>query len=400
MKKMLVIFLLIIVCGGFLVQAYFKVFATNLLDQMVCYQTFEEFTHIDAYGISQYDKRLPSVPWQIETNIPSEFGDSSDWQVTLIREANNISELWLTREQEWDYEKNPYFLIYNSSTKTWEKISYDVSNSDEFVRYIYMTSDGTIWGSNWLGTNTQETIPILSKYNEQKKQFEFVTNSPQIKIGQVYELAFDKTNDRFWAVVDFDGLYIYEPKIDKTTKQADYPNFNLQSIKVDANGDLYFLNLNEKRQKMMYPTYHMYQDMLGKFSVVSKEFSFVTLPDKPWPIVGSPRITTSNQLWFGAIGYFDINKNSWHSIYPDLNEYIENSSYIVWSQSPPLILEDKEGVLWFSAHHLESKNGTAWYNPQNGKGCMFTNQYGKIVEDSQGQLWMSVEGNLYYLPAR
>jgi hypothetical protein len=44
--------------------------------------------------------------------------------------------------------------------------------------------------------------------------------------------------------------------------------------------------------------------------------------------------------------------------------------------------------------------GTAWYDPEAGKGCLFTNLASYIVEDANKQLWMVADGKLYRYPLR
>ena len=39
--------------------------------------------------------------------------------------------------------------------------------------------------------------------------------------------------------------------------------------------------------------------------------------------------------------------------------------------------------------------GTAWYDPETGEGCMFTNIHGTIIEDDEQVLWMLLDEKLY-----
>jgi hypothetical protein len=72
----------------------------------------------------------------------------------------------------------------------------------------------------------------------------------------------------------------------------------------------------------------------------------------------------------------------------------------------PLINQSVQSDLQFADKHTiagrkaylytdGSGDGTAWYDPQSGEGCLIMNHAANIVEDAQNQLWMVTNGYLY-----
>ena len=66
--------------------------------------------------------------------------------------------------------------------------------------------------------------------------------------------------------------------------------------------------------------------------------------------------------------------------------------------TPEIMLESSNGVLWFDRFTDNSQvDGTAWYNPETGQGCMFTNLVSTIAEDANHTLWFVARERLYKL---
>jgi hypothetical protein len=104
------------------------------------------------------------------------------------------------------------------------------------------------------------------------------------------------------------------------------------------------------------------------------------------------------RLWLGAMGYLDTN-GRWRLIHPHPRENFKHLGEAFWTP-PTLILESSNGLLWYTDAKDMSGigDGTAWYDPETRKGCLFTNLGSYMVEDAERQLWMSADGNLYRYP--
>lgn len=401
-------FWLMLICSLYLLNSCTNRFDTSQevdpLSKLECYKTFEEFA-FGGFDKQPVEKLLPTDPWHIEAIMPKEFyGDFDvnvyDWQVSLARLKDGIPEIWLTR-RGLPQSDIPLILIYRPTLNSWSQISGVIEGSDIFVKEIYLTNDGTVWGRNhWSQeyNNTPNQGPILSKYNENTNQFEFVSESPQIPFVNEERyldtrVLLDRT-DIFWIAIGSDGLYTYEPQINRTTKRAELQDLSVGVLSSASDGTIYFASGNEEQPQTNNLPFHLYEGMLMQFSPDTGEFTILEIPEEPWPIVGPPLVTKADQLWLGSVGYKDLNENRWYLVHPNLSYYIEDTNYLMWPPSPQVLLEDESGTLWFGLD-TELKSGTAWFDLETGKGCMLTNLYANIVGDSQQQLWLFVEGKLY-----
>lgn len=369
------------------------------LSELKCYKTFEEFAYTDF--IQSSEKWLPAEPWQIQATMPNEYsGDDVLWEVQLVRYVNSNPEIWFMRRGGIKSEV-PRILIYYPKTNSWMPISAVVEESDTLVSELYLTNEGNILGKNYWFTaqdGSSNHGTILSKYNEQTNQFEFVPRSPLIssfkgeKPTDIRTL-FDDVNDVFWVVLD-DGLYAYEQVTDKTTKLTSLQGISIGTLASATDGTIFFTNVtNEPEQPNFDP--RLYEGFLMKFSPKSGEIIELDISDEPWPTVGVPIVTKSDKLWIGSIGFLDLIENRW-SLLTDPSEYYVGG-FISWPTSPQVILEDDSGTVWFELISETRGSGMAWYDPDTGDGCMFTNASTNIVEDEQQQLWIFADGKLYRL---
>ncbi|RMG89127.1 MAG: hypothetical protein D6712_02330, partial [Chloroflexi bacterium] len=118
------------------------------------------------------------------------------------------------------------------------------------------------------------------------------------------------------------------------------------------------------------------------------------LPDD-WPIFRGIAIDTQGTLWLGATGYRTADEQ-WHLLHPNPGLFLEHAGELLWSP-PHLMLASSDNRLWYikAFDSTPAWEGTAWYDPETGEGCMFTNLPGYIVEDDHQRLWMIVNNTLY-----
>ncbi len=287
-------------------------------------------------------------------------------------------------------------LIYRPLSKEWDYVPDIVEGTNIFIGEIFQTSDGTVWGENkWWGDDVSpKRGSALSKFNDQMGQFEFASGALEIPyIGQYsstgFEILLDK-QDVFWFLLENDGIYRYDPLTTITSKQADLSNIIPTGATLAIDGSIYFEDLTYDKFVAADPMYSLYDGLVYQFFPDTGELVKIETPSGPWPM-GRIFVTETNHLWFGAVGYKNLNDGSWHLLHPDSDYHFELG---YWSHSPKIILESSNGLLWFNKY-TDMYVGTAWYDPETGDGCMFTNIEANIIEDDQQQLWMFVDGKLY-----
>jgi len=61
------------------------------------------------------------------------------------------------------------------------------------------------------------------------------------------------------------------------------------------------------------------------------------------------------------------------------------------------MLETTDGRLWYRKYTDGGfqTEGAAWYDPESGEGCMFTNYSVIIMADAEERLWMNVGREIY-----
>ena len=369
---------------------------------MKCYASFEEFAYVFPESSNRaFDPLLPTAPWELEVAFPDELMGNYHIgglgiEVMFTRSVNQNLEIWLARPMRYLKEDIKSILIYRPEIKKWQYVADIVKGTDIFISKIYLTSDGTVWGLNtWGGDNTNpHRGPVLSKFNEQTQEFEFATGV--LEIPFTYDQQFVNLEvildpqDVFWFLLANDGIYRYEPTIQKTTKQVNLQDIDAALATLSIDGSIYFEDLTYKKLILADPMFSIDEGMLHQFIPGTGELIQLDIPDEPWP-QGKMYVTRTGQLWVGANGYRDIANGSWHLLHPDPDTYFDMG---FWAYSPSIMLESSNGLLWFNKY-TDYDNGTAWYNPGTGEGCMFTNIRTNIVEDSQQQLWMFADGKLY-----
>ena len=351
-----------------------------------CAISFDEFAYQGPRERPE-EKKLPLSPWEIEAIVPQAlFEDHGLHQVSLIRSINGEQEIWIT-----DYlNEQPLLAIYRSVEQDWEIISGVINNTGLFVTQLFVTTDGTVWGRiEWesIADVTIDNIPVLSKFNENSRRFEFADNVleiPRFTNSRFFgspKIVLDN-QDNFWIFSENDGIYKYDPS-NATYNKNSALAFNASQVTLAPDGSIFFRYL-----------YYGQEDTLFRFIPESNELVIVEFPNN-WPNFFGILVDSSNQLWLGATGY-RTESNQWQLIHPNPDLYFEHQGDLSWAM-PEIMLESSDGRLWYQ-RYLDSdyhNEGTAWYDPTTGEGCMFTNIPAVIVEDSNQNLWLIADGKLY-----
>jgi hypothetical protein len=376
-----------------------------------CIKSFQEFAYFgpELNQGAEVKTILPFRPWQVEAIVPSQqfegyFISSIDTEIT--RSIDGHQEIWVTEHlfaTESGYSNKIVFVVYQPDSQKWETISADVEDAGLFVEKLFVTGDGSIWGQTvWdtiRGQPNHEKIPVLSKFNENTQRFEFakgVLEIPWTQDDSTYfpwpKIVLDN-NGIFWFLAKHDGLYRYDPAAQKTAKQANLSDLKVTQAALSPDGSIYFEIYSEKIYSKE-SFFRLSDGMLFQFIPKTKKVAPIDIPDEPWPVFSGMLVGHDSKLWLGAIGYREQNGN-WHLIHPNPKQYFASAGDD-YMAPPSLMLESSNGVLWYKKLLDDVRaDGTAWYDPQTGDGCMFTNIAANIIEDSEQQLWLVAGGKLF-----
>lgn len=342
---------------------------------------------------------LPPSPWQEQTSLPQIASDLT------ARSINGHTEIWVTR--------NPYnpsgpeiheFMVYYPENSTWETISAAVGNDGGYVGKLFEGEEGDLWGQNFgdihQSPTGQENVvgqSILSKYNDQTKQFEFEDETLQFtnaqmdadKVPYKPEILLD-SQGVFWIFVHKEAIYTYNPTTKETTHIIDIPDQIVTKPTLAPDGSIYYINqyylehgltrtINDKE------IFHL----LPESGTVEK----IPVQLEPWPTFSNILVDQSDRLWLDSLGWREAN-GIWYQVHRS-PIFITN---VLWSgmdyrwKTPLILMESSDGRLWF-----RSDNGMTWLNPQKGQWCWFTTEQSNIVDDQQDSLWMVADNKLFKL---
>ena len=361
-----------------------------------CLQSFSTFAY-QAPSNTISPQMTPSSPWVFEAAHPlHEHKGQLNLGVSAARSINGHQEIWVLggiSEPGEQHTTNVNITIYHPQSRTWEFIPSEVENTDTVVGGVYVAEEGTVWGwSLAYQDSLLWGVPILSRFNESTRRFEFVERVLQIPLTRDFHVL--EHQGIFWIFVDYDGLYSYDPATATTQKWADLREFDVNYTALSPDGSIYF------DQYRWRGDFRLAGDELYQFFPETGEIVSVNLPapEEEWPRFAGLLVDHTGRLWLGSVGYRDV-EGAWHLMH-DPEEYFNIVdlgiiSYV--SAMPYPILESSDGIIWFQKN-LDTGGkweGTAWYDPNTGEGCLITSLPTSIVEDSEQQLWMIADRKLF-----
>jgi len=375
-----------------------------------CIQSFQDF----AYTIPEWNRDestqniLPLSPWQIEALLPQlpENESLQNADISAIRSLNGQIEIWIHVSKVVTRVLPPLptvqseaieeFWVYQPQSKQWRVIPANLEDTDIFVTNLFVKNDGTLWGQNVrkakAGDYSEKNIPLLSVFDEQSQQFEYangVVEIPHMQDENLFQwpYIFLDASEEFLIFVGDDGIYQYNTDDHASEKLADLTSLTIRDATDAPDGSIYFYNY-------VYSNF-LVDGMLYQFFPENGSIVPVEMPDESWPIFSGLLVDQNSNLWLGSIGYRGSD-GAWHLIYPNLDAYLEHQGEYFWSPVK-LFMESSDGRLWFQKW-LDTNiifEGMAWYDPQTGEGCMFTNQVSNIMEDANHNLWLVAAGKLF-----
>lgn len=347
--------------------------------------------------------------WRIEATVPD---DSSHpyivFSVEASRSMNGHKEIWLKK-----YNSNGLFsssdpedfkfLIYQTDTKVWQTLSAQVVGSSAYVNKIFVTKDGSVWGSN-IWSNPSDSIgqPILSRFNDELKQFEFVVSTKNIPIA--WRDADSRTNDAvFWSIVLLDPneifwiiprkdiVYSYNPVTNQVEIHTNISDIYTKNAVSSPDGNIYIAR-EPLAQSTISSDYKLKDGEILRYSPKTEGLEVLENPNGKWPAYGNLFVDHAGNLWLGAVGWWSP-KVGWNKIYPNSIEYfvrIEVGGIHSWVE-PEALLESSDKKLWFRV----KGRGMAWLDVGTMVGCWFTTEYTNIFEDQDKILWIVADRRLY-----
>jgi hypothetical protein len=371
-------------------------------DDPSCIKSFHQF----SYGgpeprAAEREVIPPDLPWQRKlnsSNLPDVGYPYTLNQTELARSIDGHPEIWFyLGDRYFALNVQKGIAIYLPNSQALEVIPRYVDDTDLYVKELYIDSQGAIWGSvSWdnLADYPDLTgVPVLSKFNENTRRFEFVEGvfetplHEEINYIDATEIVLDH-NDIFWIFANDGQIYRYDP-VAQTTMRRDGLGTQVVYTALSSDGDIYF-SLNDWNPGLM-----MHQGSLFRLSTASEEITVVEVPEG-WPLYAGLLVDRSEQLWLGAIGYRDLS-NNWQLLHaPYLRTYADHLGQYMWA-APKILFEGSDGRLWFNKYLDSGLNaeGTAWFDPETKQGCMVTNVPTNVIEDADQRLWMTVDGVLY-----
>lgn len=371
-----------------------------------CIKPFHEFAFLPDETSRPIPELLPSLPWQVEAIIPGQENVTygfSDIQIEMARTKNGKVEIWLFKRPTDSLagigDRKGSFAIYYPQSQTWKEVSAIIEETNLVVRHLFVTSDGTVWGSIWAYQphSVLTTAPVLGRFNEATQRFEAAVGGLEIHVthsqgflSRALEIVLDD-EDIFWIFGPDDGIYRYDPKTQTIGRQTNLPNTEIHrlSTALASDGSIYF----------QVKPFSGAEEFLFQFIPETGEVVTLDVPREPWEASAGMLVDHRGRLWLGAMGYMETN-GSLHLLHHNAPKVWENQSEFLYWSPPTLIFESSNGLLWYAEDHDMSRlgEGTAWYNPETGEGCLFTNLASYIVEDAEKQLWMVAGGKLYRYP--
>jgi hypothetical protein len=393
-----------------LIQASYP---TTSQEYSSCYNSFADFAYRAPLLDRERMEQILLPAWTVEANVPTE-GDllaGKFIEPVLSTRHQEQPELWLRYFTSFQApNQNEGLLLYKVQSREWEFIPSQIESTEVFVDQLF-TVDNRVWGrTNWnpqRQSSSLQYVPVLAVFDEAARRFKFASGVPQVPFQMTSftsnPVRFLLDNqDTFWIFNVDRGIYQYIPKNHVSTQVSEvptelvFPYSIVTSTAISPDNHIYFETFSTP---LAPPFFRSKKNTLYRFMPEMNLIEALELPQDDWPIFSGLLVDTKNRLWLGSIGYRTEN-GEWRLLHPDTTSYFnlvdEGAMSGVWAPVR-LIYESSDGRLWFNRFQDTGGwvDGTAWYDPETGEGCQFTNIAANIIEDDQGTLWMVANGVLY-----
>jgi hypothetical protein len=303
------------------------------------------------------------------------------------------------------------YLLYHPESGEFSEIERNVliaseSTSPYYVSDIPISDSNTLWGLNvtsGIENKGNHPIPLFSKFNEEKQQFEPDYEGPfydpwylqsryeriegykelMVKIGRKSDI---------WVYQLGEGLLQYNTITHEQIQYQELAEYDIDRFAISPDNIIYF-SISED-----WYDWDLDPNEIFKFDINSREISPLSIPEQAWPDYGQLFVMQNGNLWIGIHGFYSADGN-WYLENPDPDSYIDvgRTSYSYNWALPSIMMESSNGYIWFENNASETvgDDGIAWYDPASGDGCWITNNRGIIVEDQYKHLWMIMQDKLF-----
>ncbi len=404
MKKtfiLILIFFLVISCQS-------SPSAVKTESGLECLPSLENFSYLPQGGERSGPQRemiLPSGAWEYVSSIPG-FESSNEFfnesaKLDLIQLTNGKSIIWI---RGGNSSLGTYFIHYRINDDVWEAVNNDAKWLDSLNHQtVLVDQENSVWlaqaGYNFIDPIVN-SAPILSKYDEQKQEFQTIlsisdfldnTQVRSAKNAGIMNLKIDKSGALwFFFVYNQERWFFrYSPASNKLERQISDKQFDdpfYGPFAISDENELFILDSA--------------MNMLIKYNPSNGETSDIKIPSE---VGGNSNIDSElqsaiffidskNKLWIDDRGWLDLSgeNRDWHVVIrsPIFIKY----EFGLWSWIHPVFsTESKDGRLWF----YSNGRGTGWVDSNIGKWCLFTTFSSNVVKDTEGNLWIIADGKLY-----
>lgn len=375
-----------------------------IINEDECIGTFEEFAYYLPDSYFDYPNRgdiSPLPPWELILEFPDD--EATNYFLEEVQVTHGEIKIWIARtilEESDIYNSSIELIVYSLDSKKEAIYPGTVGDTNLWLAKLFPLEDGTMWGQNaWLPGDVYDfdEMPILSKFNEEIKRFEFDLNSMNVPVISNDAYANNDSNDIFidqddifWLFIPFNGIFSYDPSKGITTKHANFPDHEFRHAQFAPDGNFYFL-LDDGCAYDCEINADIYQ-----FSPESGEVSLFDTADHRL-LIESMLMDSTGRMWFSALGYRDLD-GALQVLHPNIDRYFEKRhGFAGFMYTIPLVIqESSNGYLWFHKSRDGQEEAWAWYDPVTGKGCWFTNarEY-NLIEEPENTMWFVTNGKIY-----
>jgi hypothetical protein len=382
--------------------------------EAVCLNTFEAFSYSDSERSRPSPFAYPTPQWTLYTSVPldqipdlpvlEESQRVVFARVVASRRHNNQHELWVKGAVTAPNFRQSFLATYQPESNTWNFIPEMNGDPNLFLQSFFVTPDGTVWASNqWLDLDyallAMISVPVLSRFNDDTRQFELVQTAPYVPI--MNRTLIPETDLRYQIILDDAGifwifnvnasLYRYDPVSGSSEQRFDLTTVAPQGVDETAlspDGTIYF------RPYVWNIRLDLSDDAVFQYDPRTNEVVAVPLPQEGWPSHPGLYVDSRNWLWISTVGYRN-ETGEWHLLHTAVDEAFDNplrsdSAHV----AVPITAETSDGRLWAT----QFERGTGWLDPITGTGCMILggNRY-LVFEDIEGYVWVGygTQGELY-----
>jgi hypothetical protein len=360
---------------------------------------------------------LPQAPWTVHAMLPDLSSipyPANRYRIEAIRSIGEYAEIWLSNfDIRWfEPELVSYyrFLIYRTDTREWVSISAQSNYPGVYVNRLFVDQDGTLWGQNFYdGAQRRYRVAFLSYFNPATESFEIVWESQRIPADQtnatvpIRPIAFLDNKHTFWVFVNWDGIYSYHTRRMEVERQVDISDFELNDVARSPDGSFYITSHPSVPTALNKYSVQEAGIILYHYIPGHNKLERVAWPSARWPRFSNLLVDSSGRLWFDAVGWLSPN-GQWHLLFPNPTAYFLRVAFDPASSrvypSAYITLGSSDGCIWFEreATRISDWEGLAWYDPKTETGCWFTTERAILKEDTQGNVWMVIDGKLYTAP--